>query len=62
MPKGYKYEPYNKTFSRADSLKKHMQTVHDGNKDHKCVSCEKKFTVLGALKKHTYIVHEGHRD
>ena len=46
----------------AQYLKKHIHTVHEGNKDYKCESCGKSFTVACNLKKHIYTVHEGRKD
>ena len=51
-----------KSFSRADNLKRHIQTVHEGHKDHKCKSCGKSFSQAGDLKKHIHTVHEGQKD
>ena len=36
--------------------------VHNGQKDHKCDSCEKLFSQAGNLKKHIDEVHNGQKD
>ena len=41
-----------KSFSRADNLKRHIQTVHEGHKDHKCEFCKKKFSTKAHLNYH----------
>ena len=43
-------------------LKKHIHTVHEGHKDHKCESCGKSFSSRQMLKKHIHAIHEGHKD
>ena len=43
-------------------LKKHIHTIHEGNKDHKCESCTKTFSLEENLKRHIYTIHEGHKD
>jgi len=40
-------------------LKKHIHTVHEGHKDHKCKSWGKSFSEAGNLKKHIHKVHHG---
>ena len=49
-------------FSVAAKLKRHINSVHDGQKDHKCDSCEKSFSEAWLLKKHINSVHNGERD
>ena len=46
------------SFTEAGTLKKHIHTVHEGNKDHKCKICGKSFIAAQNLKKHIQIVHE----
>ena len=53
-------------FSCRD-LKKHINSVHKGKKDHKCDSCEKVFSEAGTLnrhinKMHEYKVHEDNKE
>ena len=43
-------------------LKIHINSVHNGQKDHKCVSCGKSFSESGSLKTHINAVHNGQRD
>ena len=57
-----KCEHCGKSFSRANHLKSHIHTVHEGHKDYKCESCGKLFFRAGALKKHIHRLHEGHKD
>ena len=51
-----------KTFSRASNLKVHINSVHNGQKDHKCDSCGKAFSQAGHLKFHINSVHNGQKD
>ena len=48
-----------KIFPRAETLKKHINTVHNVQKDHTCGSCGMAFSVAGNLKRHINAVHEG---
>ena len=57
------------SFSRANTLKRHINEIHVGHKrdrknkkDHKCESCEKSFNSSGYLKKHIHTIHEGNKD
>ena len=52
----------DKSFSDAGSLKRHIQSFHEGQKDHKCESCGKLFSRADQLKRHIHTVHEGHKD
>ena len=49
-----------KSFKRADSLKRHFKTVHEGVKRHKCETCEKAFGKSGSLKRHIEMVHKNY--
>ena len=51
-----------KTCILVQDLKKHIYSVHEGQKDHKCESCEKSFSRAQTLKRHIHTVHEGHKD
>ena len=59
--KDYKCESCGKSFSRAEHLKRHNHTVHEGHKDHKCESCSKSFSQAGSLNKHIRKIHKGHK-
>ena len=43
-------------------MKGHINTVHNGKKNHKCDSCEKAFYQTGDLKKHIDVVHNAKKD
>ena len=43
-------------------MKTHINSVHNGEKDHKCDSCEKAFSRAGHLKIHINAVHNGQKD
>ena len=59
----HKYESCgNKSFSTAGGLQRHINTVHEGQKDHKCESCGKSFTQLQSLEIHLHTVHDGNKD
>ena len=47
----YKCKSCGKEFLRTETLKNHIYTIHEGNKDHKC--CGRSFSDAGSLKKHT---------
>ena len=51
-----------KDFARFGSLKKHMKTIHEGQRNYKCDSCAKFFTQSGTLKQHFKTFHEGQRN
>ena len=51
-----------KPFSTANYMKIHINTIHNGEKDHKCDSCGKSFTQAGCLKRHINSVHNGQKD
>ena len=44
------------------NLKRHINSVHNGQKDHKCDSCGKAFSRAGHLKRHIDSVHNGQKD
>ena len=56
-----KCEFCSKSFTRANNLKKHIHTVHEGHKDYKCVFCGKSFTEAKGLKNHMIKIHEENR-
>ena len=43
-------------------MKKHIDGVHNGKKDHNCDSCGKSFSQAEDLKRHIYSVHNGKKD
>ena len=51
--KKHKCESCGKSFSQAETLKKHIDSVHEGHKDgdHECVSCHKSFSQAEYLKR-----------
>ena len=49
-----------KTFSRSQILKRHVEAIHGGIK-HKCQQCPKEYTSLDNLKSHVKITHEGQK-
>ena len=52
-----------KSFSQKEHLKKHIQAIHKGHKNHKCNSCGKIFRDAEYLKQHIHAVHEeGQKD
>ena len=59
--KDYKCESCGKSFTRRQSLKKHVHAIHEGHKNHKCPSCGKCFSQAENLKTHFNTVHEGHK-
>ena len=47
-----------KSFSRADNLKTHINSIHNALKDHKCDTCEKTFSTKTTLKYHVMAIHK----
>ena len=52
-------ESCGKSFTRADTLTRHIKTIH---KDFKCDSCGKLFAEVGNLRKHISTIHKDHTD
>ena len=48
----------NATFSKPFTLKRHVESVHEGKKSYKCTQCDLKFKAKQNLKKHIAKVHE----
>ena len=44
------------------SLKRHIKTLHEGQRNQKCDYCGKYFTESGSLKRHIKAIHEGQRN
>ena len=44
-------------FSQAVDLKRHINSVHNGEKDYKCNICGRLFSLSQNLKKHNNTVH-----
>ena len=53
---GQKCESCEKSFSLANSLKRHIHNVHESHKIHNCESCSKSFARADKLKKHIHTV------
>ena len=47
--------------SNRHYLKKHIQIVHEGQKNHTCETCGKEFAQKCDLKKHFKTIHEGEK-
>ena len=54
----YKCESCNKFFSTPQTLKRHINSVHNGQKDHKCDSCGKAFSRSDGLNRHINTIHK----
>ena len=61
LPNDWKCDFCGKSFSRK-YINKHIRTVHEGQKDHKCKSCGELFTRPESLKRHIHNIHEGRKD
>ena len=48
--------------SRKLEEAKHINIVHNGQKDHKCDSCAKSFSQASKLKAHINSIHNGQKD
>merc|ERR1712043_11944 len=44
-------------FSRADHLKRHVQTVHKDVRKYMCEECGRRFGLMDTLKRHTQAIH-----
>ena len=54
-----KCEICSSIFKTKETLKRHLQTVHEGKKPYKCDICDSSFSEKAKLKAHISIVHEG---
>ena len=57
--KTFKCDQCDKYFSQSMVLKRHINTVHEGQKNHQCDLCGKAFGEKADLKTHIKCVHEG---
>ena len=58
----WKCDLCDKSFSESGYLKKHINTIHKGQKVHKCESCNKSFSYAHHLKTHIHTIHKDHKD
>ena len=56
--KAYECDSCEKKFGNAETLKRHLQIVHENIKAYKYNSCEKEFGQKAHLKGHIKVVHE----
>lgn len=61
-PRNHKCDSCGKTFTEAGVIKRHIRTIHEGQKNYKCDSCGKSFTGSQCLKIHIITIHEGQRN
>ena len=61
--KDHKCNYCQKSFSKADHLKNHIEAIHNDNrtKDYNCKSCSKSFYSSANLKQHNKEVHEDNK-
>ena len=57
--KTYKCEICGKSFTKGDSLKTHINIVHEGQQKIPCDHCEKTFTRKADMRRHVLNIHEG---
>ena len=55
-------EECGRSFTRENSLKKHIHTVHEGHKDYNCESCGKSFSRSNSLNRHFHTIHKDGKD
>ena len=55
--KPYKCSICSYSFSQQRSLKRHIESVHDGKKPHKCSICDYSFSSKGILRNHIKSIH-----
>ena len=52
---------FSRQYSQKGNMKAHIESVHDGIKNHQCEICGKSFALNTDLKRHIQKVHEGHK-
>ena len=60
--KRHKCDRCEKTFVHSHHLKRHVASVHEGQRKFNCEFCEKVFSRSDRLKRHMNIIHEGLKD
>ena len=55
-------ETCGKSFSQVGNLKRHIEFVHNAQKDFRCNLCDKSFSVKPKLERHINAIHNGDRD
>ena len=60
--KKHKCETCGVSFGMAQTLQRHISSVHEGIKAYNCEICGKDFTRTSYLKKHIATVHDGERN
>ena len=60
-PKQYSCQACDKSFARSPSLKRHILTVHRGQKPYYCQACDKSYTQSSSLKTHILTFHRGQK-
>ena len=59
--KSFKCSRCDKTFTTSFNMKKHIKTIHEGQRNYKCDSCGKSYKESGSLNFHIKTIHEGQR-
>ena len=60
-PKQYSCQACDKSFAQSPSLKRHILTVHRGQKPYYCQACDKSYTQSSSLKTHILTFHRGRK-
>ena len=60
-PKQYSCQACDKSFTQSPSLKRHILTVHRGQKPYYCQACDKSYTQSSSLKTHILTFHRGQK-
>ena len=59
VAKPLKCDECHSVFKTKQNLKRHIQSVHEGKKQHKCSICDYTFSQKGHVKQHIESVHGG---